>query len=113
MFLFSLLVAVSCLRVASNITAFCFFLCVASLWLAGWLAGCVRRYGMKFYEGGFDDKMDRREAALILGVRTSADKKRVQKAYRRLLTLNHPDTGGSTFLSTKINEAKDIMLGGQ
>ena len=54
--------------------------------------------------------MTRREAALILGVRESADKPRVQKAYRRLLTLNHPDTGGSTFLATKINEAKDMLL---
>ena len=54
--------------------------------------------------------MTRREAALILGVRESADKDRIQKSYRRLLTLNHPDTGGSTFLSTKINEAKEILL---
>eukprot|EP00750_Incisomonas_marina_P028716 INCI6855.1.p1 GENE.INCI6855.1~~INCI6855.1.p1 ORF type:complete len:177 (-),score=25.76 INCI6855.1:80-610(-) len=71
------------------------------------------KYGMKFYEGGFEDEMTRREAALILGVRESADKKRVQKAYRRLLTLNHPDAGGSTFLATKINEAKDMLLGSQ
>jgi len=68
------------------------------------------KYGTKFYEGGFEDEMTRREAALILGVRESADKARVQKAYRRLLTLNHPDTGGSTFLSTKINEAKDLLI---
>lgn len=73
----------------------------------------VSRYGTKFYEGGFEPKMHRREAALILGVRESADKKRVQNAYRRLLRLNHPDTGGSTFLATKLNEAKDLLLKGQ
>jgi hypothetical protein len=67
-------------------------------------------YGTKFYEGGFDPEMTRREAALILGVRESADKKRIQNAYRRLLQKNHPDTGGSTFLATKLNEAKDLLL---
>lgn len=69
-------------------------------------------FGASFYKGGFKDTMDRREAALILGLRESADKKRIQAHHRRLLRLNHPDTGGSTFLSTKINEAKDMLLKG-
>eukprot|EP00941_MAST-03F_sp_MAST-3F-sp1_P006098 g6098.t1 len=71
------------------------------------------RYGTKFYEGGFEDKMTRREAALILGVRESADRKRTMNAYRRLLRLNHPDTGGSTYIATKLNEAKELLLAGK
>ena len=67
-------------------------------------------FGSSFYKGGFKEDMDRREAALILGLRESADKKRIQAHHRRLLRLNHPDTGGSTFIATKINEAKDQLL---
>ena len=63
--------------------------------------------GSKFYEGGFEDKMTKREAALILGVRESSSAQRIKEAHRKLLILNHPDTGGSTYLSGKLNEAKE------
>jgi hypothetical protein len=68
--------------------------------------------GKNFYKGSFEPKMTRREAALILGVRQNASKERVREAHRRVLMLNHPDTGGSTMLATKINEAKEMLLGG-
>lgn len=63
------------------------------------------------YKGGFEEEMTRREAALILGVRESADPKRIKDRHRKLLMANHPDAGGSTFLATKLNEAKDVLLG--
>ena len=63
----------------------------------------------RFHEGGFLDKMDRREAALILGVRDGATKERVQLRYRQLMKVNHPDLGGSPYVSTKINEAKELL----
>jgi hypothetical protein len=66
--------------------------------------------GTKYYEGGFEDKMTKGEAALILGVRPSSTEKRIKEAHRKLLILNHPDTGGSTFLSGKLNEAKDLLI---
>lgn len=69
--------------------------------------------GSKYYEGGFEDKMTKREAALILGVRESSTPKRIKEAHRKLLILNHPDTGGSTYLAGKLNEAKDILLKGR
>ncbi|KAL2454623.1 Mitochondrial import inner membrane translocase subunit TIM14-1 [Abeliophyllum distichum] len=65
----------------------------------------------KFYEGGFQPKMTRREAALILGVRESTPADKVREAHRRVMVANHPDAGGSHYLASKINEAKDIMMG--
>lgn len=64
----------------------------------------------KFYEGGFQPVMTRREAALILGVRESTPTEKVKEAHRRVMVANHPDAGGSHYLASKINEAKDIML---
>ena len=69
--------------------------------------------GSKFYEGGFEDTMTRREAALILGVRESSSPERIKAAHRKLLVLNHPDTGGSTYMAGKINEAKELLLKGR
>jgi len=69
--------------------------------------------GSKYYEGGFEEKMTRKEAALILGVRESSTAKRIKEAHRKLLILNHPDTGGSTYMAGKINEAKELLLKGK
>jgi DnaJ homolog subfamily C member 19 len=69
--------------------------------------------GAKYYEGGFDDVMTRREAALILGVRESSPPSRIRDAHRKLLILNHPDAGGSTYMAGKINQAKELLLKGR
>ncbi|XP_065164623.1 mitochondrial import inner membrane translocase subunit TIM14 [Atheta coriaria] len=63
----------------------------------------------KYYKGGFDAKMNRREAALILGISPSANKTKVKDAFKKVMAVNHPDRGGSPYLASKINEAKDFM----
>ncbi|XP_041700520.1 dnaJ homolog subfamily C member 15 [Coregonus clupeaformis] len=61
------------------------------------------------YKGGFDQKMTKREASLILGISPTSTKSKVRDAHRRIMVLNHPDKGGSPYMAAKINEAKDLL----
>eukprot|EP01038_Epipyxis_sp_PR26KG_P014110 gene14110-18931_t len=70
-------------------------------------------FAKNFYDGGFESKMTKREAALILGVRESTTAERIKDAHRRILLLNHPDRGGSAYVAAKINEAKDLLMKGK
>jgi len=61
-------------------------------------------------KGGFRSKMDRREAIAVLGLKDGpVMKTQIKDAHRQIMIANHPDRGGSPYLASKINEAKDLL----
>ena len=76
----------------------------------------------KYYKGGFENNMSKREAYLILGISSRATEEELKNAHKKLMLLNHPDSGivlnfflklkigGSTYISTKLNNAKEHIL---
>jgi hypothetical protein len=55
--------------------------------------------------------MSRTEALLVLGLAEGATKRDIVRAHRELIRKVHPDTpGGSTYLASQINQARDVLL---
>jgi hypothetical protein len=53
--------------------------------------------------------MSRAEAYEVLGLKTGASADEVHAAHRRLMRMAHPDTGGSDWLASRINQARDVL----
>ena len=54
--------------------------------------------------------MSRAEAWQVLGLEPGASPEQVSEAHRRLMTKLHPDHGGTDYLASKINTARDVLL---
>jgi hypothetical protein len=65
----------------------------------------------KQYNQSRKNSMSRKEALDILGLNENATKKDIQDSYQKLMKKNHPDLGGSDWITKKLNEAREILLG--
>ena len=57
------------------------------------------------------DRMTRAQALHVLGLDETASDDEIREAHRRLMLANHPDRGGSTYIASQINRAKETLLG--
>ena len=54
--------------------------------------------------------MTEQEAYEVLGIEMGASEDQIREAHRALLRKLHPDQGGTTWLATRINMARDVLL---
>ena len=52
------------------------------------------------------------EAYQVLGLQQGASEADIRAAHHRLMRTAHPDSGGSDWLAARINQARDVLLGG-
>lgn len=62
-------------------------------------------------KSSYHQKMTKKEALEILGLKKNASRKEILDSYQNLMKKNHPDLGGSDWITKKINKARETLLG--
>lgn len=74
----------------------------------GWDHG--RAAGSKDQASRQSGSMSVEEAYSVLGLDASATEAEIKRSHKELMKKVHPDHGGSDYLASKINEAKELLL---
>ena len=64
----------------------------------------------KINQNDYKQKMSLRESYELLGIDENAPLEVIIKSHKELIRKLHPDKGGSSYLSARVNEARDIIL---
>ena len=70
----------------------------------------IFRKKQKIDQNDLKQKMSLMESYELLGIDENASKEVIIKSHKELIRKLHPDKGGSSYLSAKVNEARDIIL---
>ena len=77
---------------------------------ADWRANYQETKGEDASHDSANSDLTLNQAYQILGIEPGADAESVGEAHKRLIQKLHPDRGGSDFLASQVNRAKDIVL---
>lgn len=75
-----------------------------------WRARASAQAGAQAGEPPDAGVMDERTALEILGLAPGASEAEIKAAHRRLMAKLHPDHGGSAWLASQLNRARDLLL---
>jgi DnaJ homolog subfamily C member 19 len=71
---------------------------------------CYVLYRVVISSGAIPAANGKRNAYRVLGLSEGASVDEINEAHRRLIAKVHPDSGGSSELAAKVNEARDVLL---
>lgn len=76
-----------------------------------WQAGRLGQPPPNPFRARTSSAMTREEAYEVLGLKPGASEAEIRAAHRRLMRGAHPDGGGSDWLASRVNQARDVLLG--
>jgi DnaJ-domain-containing protein 1 len=78
--------------------------------LSGMLSYPLAQKADNFAGKGQSGRMSIEEAYDVLGLSPGATAGQIKMAHRNLMKRSHPDQGGTAYLASKVNEAKEVLL---